>query len=176
MTPPHISDTPMPKVLLTTVDNLFNWARKSSLWFLTFGIACCAIELISVNMSRYDLERFGVIPRATPRQADVMIIAGNINKKMVKVTQVLYEQMADPKWVIAMGACAVSGGVFQEGYNVVKGADKVVPVDIYIPGCHPRPEALMHGFMKLQEKIESESLKDRRTTLADRKIEIAQHV
>lgn len=162
MKPIHISNMPMPQVMLTTVDNVVNWARKSSLWFLTFGIACCAIELIQVSMSRYDLERFGVIPRATPRQADVMIVAGNVNKKMVEVTKVLYEQMADPKWVIAMGACAISGGVFQEGYNVVKGVDKIVPVDVYVPGCHPRPEALMHGFIKLQEKIEQESIRNPR--------------
>lgn len=147
---------PKTSIVNSTVDALFNWARTSSLWFLTYGIACCAIELMAASASRYDLERFGIIPRASPRQSDVMIVAGPVVKKMVPVIRTLYAQMADPKYVIAMGTCAVSGGLFRDSYNVVRGADKVVPVDIFVPGCHPRPEALLQGFIELQKKIVKE--------------------
>lgn len=144
---------PGTNIITTTTDFLFNWARKSSLWILTYGIACCAIELIATGTARYDIERFGIIARASPRQADLMIVAGNVNKKMIPVIRTLYAQMAEPRYVIAMGACAVSGGAFRDAYNVVRGVDKVIPVDIYVPGCHPRPEALLDGIVKLQEKI-----------------------
>lgn len=148
---------PQTGVITTTLDALFNWARRSSLWFLSYGIACCAIEMMAASASRFDMERFGVIPRATPRQSDVMIIAGPVVKKMVPVIRTLYAQMAEPRYVIAMGACAISGGLFRDSYNVVRGANKVVPVDIYVPGCNPRPEALLQGFMELQEKIKKEN-------------------
>ncbi len=145
---------PQENIITTTVDFLFNWARKSSLWFLTFGIKCCAIEMMTTASPRYDLERFGVIPRGSPRQSDLMIVAGPVCRKMVPVIKRLYEQMPSPKYVIAMGSCAISGGIFYSSYNVVRGVNRIVPVDVYVPGCPPRPEALMHGVIKLQEKIE----------------------
>lgn len=144
---------PGTNIITTTTDFLFNWARKSSLWVLTYGIACCAIELIATGTARYDMERFGMIARASPRQSDLMIVAGPVVKKMVPVIKTLYDQMPEPKYVIAMGVCAVSGGAFRDSYNVVRGADKIIPIDIYVPGCHPRPEALLYGISKLQEKI-----------------------
>lgn len=147
-----------PNVLTTTADAFFNWARRSSLWLFTYGIACCAIEMLSAGTSRYDFHRYGVIARATPRQADLMIVAGPVVDKMVPVIQRLYEQMADPKYVIAMGACACSGGLFSDSPNIVRGADKVIPVDIYVPGCNPRPEALLYGILQLQEKIKKDTV------------------
>jgi len=141
-------------VLFTTVDDLFNWGRKSSLWYLLFATACCGIELMQTGASRYDIDRFGAIFRATPRHADLMIVAGTITHKMASRVKRLYDQMPEPKYVMAMGACTVGGGpYFKYGYHVVKGVDLIVPVDIYVPGCPPRPEALLEGLMRLQDKI-----------------------
>ena len=146
-------------VILTTVEKAVNWARSSSVWPLGFGLACCAIEMMSTFASRYDLARFGMeVMRASPRQADLMIVAGRLSVRMAPVIKQLYEQMPNPKYVISMGACASSGGVFNN-YAVVQGVDKVVPVDIYIPGCPPRPEQLLDGIIKLHEIIKKEKLK-----------------
>ncbi|MBI1987249.1 MAG: NADH-quinone oxidoreductase subunit B [Nitrospinae bacterium] len=142
-------------VLTTSIDNLVNWARKSALWPMTFGLACCAIEMMASGAARYDFDRFGVIFRATPRQSDVMIVAGTVTKKMASVLRKVYDQMPEPRWVIAMGSCATSGGAFKT-YSVIQGVDKIVPVDVFVPGCPPRPEALMYGVLKLQEKIQQE--------------------
>ncbi len=140
-------------VLTTSVDWVFNWARRSSLWWLQFGLACCAIEMIAASMPRYDLsERFGMLYRATPRQADLMIVAGTVTKKMAPVVRTLYEQMSDPKWVLSMGSCANVGGPF-DTYAVVQGVDQVVPVDCYVPGCPPIPEGLYYGILELQNKV-----------------------
>ena len=142
------------EIVMTTVDDVVNWSRASSLWPMLFGIACCAIEMMAAAAGRYDWDRLGVIPRASPRQSDLMIVAGTVNVKMAQVVKKLYDQMAEPRYVLAMGACTVGGGpYFMYGYNVVKGVDKVVPVDVYVPGCPPRPEALLDGIIKLQEKI-----------------------
>jgi NADH-quinone oxidoreductase subunit B len=145
-------------IILAQLDALVNWARANSLWPLTFGTRCCAMEMMAAGASRHDFARFGTeVARATPRQADMIIISGSINYKMAPVLRRLYDQMADPKYVIAMGACAVSGGPFYyNSYAIVKGADHVIPVDVYIPGCPPRPEALLFGIMQLQKKIKSE--------------------
>ncbi|OQY25075.1 MAG: NADH-quinone oxidoreductase subunit B [Desulfobacteraceae bacterium 4572_35.2] len=139
-------------VMTTSLDLVVNWARSRSLWPMTFGLACCAIEMMSTGAARFDLDRMGVLFRASPRQADVIIIAGTVTHKMLPVIETVYEQMPEPKYVIAMGACASSGGVF-DTYSVVQGIDKVLPVDVYIPGCPPRPEGLLYGLIKLQEKI-----------------------
>ncbi len=145
-------------IILTSLDALVNWARSNSVWPLTFGTRCCAIEFMAVGASRHDMARFGYeVARATPRQADMIIISGSINYKMAPVLKRLYDQIADPKYVIAMGACAVSGGpFFYNSYSIVKGADHVIPVDIYVPGCPPRPEALLYAFLQLQKKIKRE--------------------
>jgi NADH-quinone oxidoreductase subunit B len=145
-------------IILTQLDALVNWARSNSVWPLTFGTRCCAIEFMAVGASRHDMARFGYeVARATPRQADMIIISGSINYKMAPVLKRLYDQIADPKYVIAMGACAVSGGPFYyNSYSIVKGADHVIPVDIYVPGCPPRPEALLYAFLQLQKKIKRE--------------------
>ena len=146
-------------VWVTSMQELYNWGRKNSIWPLQFGLACCAIEMIATAASRYDIARFGgEVFRPSPRQADLMIVAGTVTKKMAPQIVRLYNQMADPKYVIAMGACAISGGPFKEGYNVLKGIDRYIPVDVYIPGCPPRPEALLHAFMELQRKIDGQKL------------------
>jgi NADH-quinone oxidoreductase subunit B len=146
-------------ILLTTIDTVLNWGRASSLWYLTYGLACCAIEMMCTAASRWDLDRFGLIFRGTPRQSDLMFVAGTVSKKMAPVLRQLYEQMADPKYVIAMGGCACEGGPFHDSYFTVQGVDEIVPVDIYIAGCPPRPEALIDGIMKLQEKINRGSIR-----------------
>ena len=155
----------LPDVVTVRLDSLVNWARKSSLWPATFGLACCAIEMMCTAAgSRNDLSRFGAETfRASPRQADVMIVSGRVSRKMAPVLRRIYDQMPEPKWVISMGACATSGGVF-DNYAIVQGVDKVVPVDIYVPGCPPRPEMLVHAITMLQDKIMKESMKERRDT------------
>jgi NADH-quinone oxidoreductase subunit B len=147
----------MPEFLVTTkVDEMLNWTRKSSLWYMLFGLACCAIEMMQTGGPRSDLDRFGAVPRATPRQSDLMIIAGTLTLKMALRTKLLYDQMPEPKYVISMGSCSNCGGLFQLAYSVCDGVDKVLPVDVYVPGCPPRPEALTEGLLKLQEKMMGE--------------------
>jgi len=147
-------------LIVTTLEEGMNWARQSSIWPMTFGLACCAIEMMAVGASRFDLDRFGAGAfRASPRQADLMIVAGTVTFKMASRVRRLYEQMPDPKYVIAMGACTVGGGpYFKYGYHVVKGVDLVVPVDVYVPGCPPRPEALLEGLMRVQDKIKAKKI------------------
>jgi NADH-quinone oxidoreductase subunit B len=147
----------IPEMVVTTkLDEVLNWTRKSSVWYMLFGLACCAIELMQTGGPRADLDRFGAAPRATPRQSDMMIIAGTLTLKMALRTKVLYDQMPDPKYVISMGSCSNCGGLFQLAYSVCDGVDKVIPVDVYVPGCPPRPEALTEGLLKLQEKMMQE--------------------
>jgi NADH-quinone oxidoreductase subunit B len=151
-------------IITTSIEQVADWGRKSSLWPALFGLACCAIEMMATGASRYDLARFGSeVFRASPRQADLMIVSGRVCQKMAPVLRQIYDQMPEPKWVISMGACASSGGIFNN-YAVIQGVDKIVPVDVYIPGCPPRPEALMDGIMKLQEKISRERLVARRAS------------
>ncbi len=149
-------------VLTTTVDSLVNWARTYSTWPVTFGLACCALEMMGAAMAHYDISRFGMeIFRASPRQADLMIVAGTLTKKMAPVLRKIYDQMPEPKWVLAMGACASTGGIFQS-YAVVQGVDKIVPVDVFVPGCPPRPEALLYGILELlDKKVKHDSIKKR---------------
>jgi NADH-quinone oxidoreductase subunit B len=147
------------QLAITTLDKLYNWGRRSSVWPMMFGLACCAIEMIATAASRFDLSRFGMeVMRPSPRQSDVMIVSGTVTKKMIPTIVRLYNQMPEPKYVLAMGACASGGGPFKEGYNVVDGVDKFVPVDVYVPGCPPTPQALLHGLMTLQKKMDSESV------------------
>lgn len=154
--PPEMRNT----VAITTLDKIYNWGRRYSAWPMMFGLACCAIEMICTAASRFDFSRFGMeIMRPSPRQADVMIVSGTVTKKMIPQIVRLYNQMPEPKYVVAMGACASGGGPFKEGYNVVSGVDKFLPVDVYIPGCPPTPQALLHGLMKLQEMMDSQSIK-----------------
>jgi NADH-quinone oxidoreductase subunit B len=147
-------------IFTTTLEEIYNWGRKNSVWPLTFGLACCAIEMIATTMARYDLARFGAeVFRPSPRQADLIIVSGTVTKKMAPQVVRLYNQMPEPKYVIAMGACAISGGPFRDGYNVLRGIDRYIPVDVHIPGCPPRPEALMHAFITLQKKIDEQALR-----------------
>jgi NADH-quinone oxidoreductase subunit B len=145
--------------IVTKVEDLLNWSRLSSLWPMSFGLACCAIEMMATNASNYDLERFGIFPRSSPRQSDLMIVAGTVTFKMAERVKRLYDQMSEPRYVLSMGSCANCGGPYWEhGYHVVKGVDRVIPVDVYVPGCPPRPEALIGGLMKIQELIREERL------------------
>lgn len=161
--------------LLTTVEKVVNWSRKSSLWPATFGLACCAIEMMTTGAARYDLGRFGMeVFRASPRQADLMIVAGRVSQKMAPVLRQIYDQMPEPKWVLSMGVCASSGGMFNN-YAIVQGVDHVVPVDIYLPGCPPRPEMLIDAILRLHDKIMAEGLGDkRRAQLEAKRAEDAQ--
>jgi len=153
--PPEIRQN----IAITTLDKIWNMGRRYSVWPMMFGLACCAIEMICTAASRYDLARFGMeVMRPSPRQSDLMIVSGTVTKKMIPQIVRLYNQMPEPKYVMAMGACASGGGPFKEGYNVVSGVDQYVPVDVYVPGCPPTPQALLHGLMKLQEKIDKESI------------------
>ncbi len=154
--PPELQNN----VFVTTLDKIYNWGRKRSIWPMMFGLACCAIEMICTAAGRFDLERFGMgLMRASPRQADLMIVSGTVTKKMVPQIVRLYNQMAEPKYVVSMGACATGGGPFKEGYNVVSGIDKFLPVDVYVPGCPPTPQALLNGFIKLHQKMEKQSIR-----------------
>lgn len=149
------------QVAITTLDKIYNWGRRSSIWPMMFGLACCAIEMICTATSRYDLSRFGMeVMRPSPRQSDLMIVSGTVTKKMIPQIVRLYNQMPEPKYVLAMGACASGGGPFKEGYNVVDGVDKFLPVDVYVPGCPPTPQALLHGLITLQKKIDQQSIKE----------------
>ena len=154
--PPEIKG----QIAITRLARIYNWGRSASVWPMMFGLACCAIEMICAAASRYDLARFGMeIMRPSPRQSDLMIVSGTVTKKMIPTIVRLYNQMPEPKYVLAMGACASGGGPFKEGYNVVSGVDKFIPVDVYVPGCPPTPQALLNGLMKGQEKIRGESIK-----------------
>ena len=148
-------------IITTSLEKLVNWARKSSLWPATFGLACCALEMMATAAASYDIARFGAeVFRASPRQADLMIVAGTLTRKMAPVARRIYNQMPNPKWVIALGACASSGGIF-DTYAVVQGVDEIIPVDVYVPGCPPRPESLLYAIMQLQKKIETEHLREK---------------
>ena len=154
-----IDDEVRRNVLVTTVDSVLNWCRHYSVWPVNFGLACCAFEMIATAVSRFDISRFGMeLLRASPRQADLLLVAGTLTWKMAPALKRVYEQMPEPKWVLAMGACAISGGPFYDSYSVVPGVNRIVPVDVYVPGCPPRPEALLHGIMMIHKKIDKDSL------------------
>jgi NADH-quinone oxidoreductase subunit B len=154
--PPELQNS----VSVTTLDKIYNWGRRSSIWPFMFGLSCCAIEMVCTAASRYDLARFGMeVMRPSPRQSDLMIVSGTVTKKMIPQIVRLYNQMPEPKYVLAMGSCASGGGPFKEGYNVVSGVDKYIPVDVYIPGCPPTPQALLHGLITLQKRIDHQSIK-----------------
>jgi NADH-quinone oxidoreductase subunit B len=155
--PPEMKNS----VAITTIDRIYNWSRRSSIWPMMFGLACCAIEMICTAASRFDFARFGMeVMRPSPRQSDLMLVSGTVTKKMIPQIVRLYNQMPEPKYVVAMGACASGGGPFKEGYNVVSGVDNYIPVDVYIPGCPPTPQALMNGLIALQKKIDTQSIRD----------------
>jgi len=159
--PVYVEHIPGGGIVTTTLDGVLNYARANSMWYMLFGLACCAIEMMATGASRYDFDRFGMFYRASPRQTDLMFVAGTVTKKMGPRVKRLYEQMAEPRYVIAMGGCAIIGGPFYyDSYSVLKGIDLVIPVDVYIPGCPPRPESLMEGVLKLQEKIKKQKLSD----------------
>lgn len=146
-----------PGILTTRLDTMLRWARSRSLWPVQAGIACCSLEMMTTGAGRYDFDRFGIMFRSSPRQADLLIVPGPVVKKMVPIITRVYNQMSEPRWVIAMGSCAISGGAFADSYNVLPGVDSILPVDVYIPGCPPRPEALLYGCLKLAERIEETS-------------------
>lgn len=155
--PPEMED----QVAITTLDKVYNWSRRNSIWPMMFGLACCGIEMICAATSRFDFSRFGMeVMRPSPRQSDLMIVSGTVTKKMIPQIVRLYNQMPEPKYVLAMGACASGGGPFKEGYSVVDGVDKFIPVDVYVPGCPPTPQALLHGLITLQRKIDQQSIKN----------------
>ena len=166
LAPPAPFHSGTPGVVTVRAEELFALARKNSLWPMTFGLACCAIEMMSAYMAHHDFDRFGIVTWPSPRQSDVMIVAGTVVKKMAEPIRLLYEQMPEPKWVIAMGACASNGGPYYRSYSVVMGVDHIVPVDVYIPGCPPRPEALMDGILQLQKKIQQDARRHGRTGTA----------
>jgi NADH-quinone oxidoreductase subunit B len=156
----HVPDELRRNIAIATIDRIYNWGRRSSVWPMMFGLACCAIEMICVAASRYDFARFGMeVMRPSPRQSDLMIVSGTVTKKMIPLIVRLYNQMPEPKYVLAMGACASGGGPFKEGYSVVSGVDKFIPVDVYVPGCPPTPQALLNGLITLQEKIDKQSIR-----------------
>lgn len=156
-----MTDLLKPGFYLTSVENVFNWARAGSLWPMSFGLACCAVEMMHCAAARYDLDRFGVIFRPSPRQSDLMIVAGTLCNKMAPAFRKVYDQMAEPRWVISMGSCANGGGYYHYSYSVVRGCDRIVPVDVYVPGCPPTAEALMYGVIQLQNKIRRNKIIER---------------
>jgi NADH-quinone oxidoreductase subunit B len=156
---PHIEQFESGNIIITTADKLLNWSRLSSMWQMFFGLACCAIEMMATSAAHYDLDRFGIIPRPSPRHIDIVLISGTVTLKMATRIKRLWEQIPEPKYCLSMGSCANCGGPYWEhGYHVLKGVDRIIPVDVYVPGCPPRPEALLEGLLKLQEKIRNQSL------------------